>query len=252
MENLDSHPRQTSFTAVVAGATGATGRWIVCELVNNPSCTAVIALTRSDIGSPGEVFPSADAEFMKSKLIIQKIDFNLLKQTGEFSESSKPQPQVAFCALGSAPFSEDSDFITPVAFGRACKAAGVESMFLVSAQGAKPGSWIPYSDTIGRREEAFKALNFRRLGIYRSGMMDRQEKTRTNEWIRHILPSCLVLSTKDIARVMVESAIRMKDGVFIFSHSEIKKIAASFHNAPITNLITALVRYGIFRLFSQY
>jgi uncharacterized protein YbjT (DUF2867 family) len=229
MENLDSRPGDTTFVAVVAGATGATGRWIVCDLVNNPSCKSVIALTRSDIEALGDVFPSADPELVKCKLIVKKLDFNLLKERGEFTESFNPGPKVAFCALGSAPFSEDSDFVTPVAFGRACKAAGVESMFLVSAQGARAGSWIKYSDTIGRREDAFKALDFRRLGIYRSGMMDRQEKTRTKELIRHILPSFLVLSTKDIARVMVESAIRMKDGTFAFSHSEIKQIAASLY-----------------------
>ena len=225
MEHLEETIKETSFTAIVGGATGATGRWIVCDLVNSSSCKSVVAITRSDIACPTDTFPSADPELLKTKLTIQREDFPTLAVSGLFSRSIHGSPVVGFCAMGSAPFSEESDFVAPVAFAKACKAAGAESMFLVSAQGAKAGSWIKYNDTLGRREDAFKAMGFRRLGIYRSGIMDRQEKARTKEMLRHILPSFLVISTKEISRVMVESAIRMKEGTFIFSHSDMKKIA---------------------------
>lgn len=227
MDNFEATIKHNSFSAMVGGSTGATGRWIVCDLINNPSCKSVIAVTRSDIPIPSETFPSADPALLKAKLVIQKEDFKQIESSGRFSSEPTDRPQIGFCAMGSAPFSEEADFTAPVAFARACKGLGVDSMFLVSAQGAKAGSWIKYNDTLGRREEAFKALNFQRLGMYRSGFMDRQEKARSKEMIRHILPSFLVISTKDISRVMVESALRMKDGVFAFSHSDMKKIAKS-------------------------
>jgi len=50
------------------------------------------------------------------------------------------------------------------------------------------------------------------LGIFRSYFIERQEKTRWKEYIGKSLPSSLVISSKDIARVMVESAVRMKRG----------------------------------------
>ena len=227
MENFDQNIKETNFTAIVGGATGATGRWVICDLINNPSCKAVVAITRSEVSSPTDTFPSADPDLLKMKLSIQREEFANLKETGKFLQPIQGTPLFGFCAMGSAPFSEDSDYVAPVAFANACKVAGVDSMFLVSAQGAKAGSWIKYNDTLGRREDAFKAIGFRRLGIYRSGIMDRQEKARTKEMLRHILPSFLVISTKDIARVMVESAVRMKEGTIIFSHSQMKKIASS-------------------------
>lgn len=227
MDNLQTEPVGECFDAIVAGSTGATGRWIVCDLINNPRCRSVVAVTRSDISAPQDIFTSADPTALKSKLTVRKVDFELLKTDEKFSAGMSDKPTVGFCALGSAPFSEESDFVAPVSFAKACKAAGVESMFLVSAQGAKAGSWFKYNDTLGRREEAFQSLNFKRLGIFRSGIMDRQEKARKKELLRHILPSFLVISTKDIARVMVESAVRMKEGTFAFSHSDMKKVAAS-------------------------
>ena len=214
------------FIAIVAGATGATGRWIVGELVSNPQCTKVIALTRSDIADPSATFPSADKEQIGSKLAVHKLNFGELATKPDFGKQLPAIPTVGFCAMGSAPYTEESDFTAPVAFGRACKSAGVNSMFLVSASNAKAGSWLGYCDTIGRREEAFKGMGFGRLGIYRPGMMDRQEKRRTKELFGYILPSFMKIDTRDIAKTMVASVGRMKEGTHEFSHAEMKRFAA--------------------------
>jgi uncharacterized protein YbjT (DUF2867 family) len=228
MENLDASPTCTNFTAIVAGATGATGRWIVCDLVNRDECSKVVALTRSEITNPAETFPSADKMKMEKKLEIRKIDFEQVKSTFELP-FKVPKDCVGFCAMGSAPYSEDSDFTTPVAFAKACRNAGVGSMFLVSAAGAKSGSFMGIADTLGRREDAFKLMGFDRLGIYRSYFIERQEKMRWKEYISKILPSTFVISSKDISRVMVESAVRMKRGTYSFSHSDMNSICENFN-----------------------
>jgi uncharacterized protein YbjT (DUF2867 family) len=131
--------------------------------------------------------------------------------------------------MGSAPYTEESDFTVPVAFGKACKAAGVHSMFLVSAVNSKAGSIFGYVDTLGRREDAYKAMGFSRLGIYQPGFLGRQEKIRFKEYFQYIVPSSWTIDTRDLARVMIESAARMKNGVFTFSHKEMKQIASSLH-----------------------
>jgi uncharacterized protein YbjT (DUF2867 family) len=224
MENLEERTTDKTFTAVVAGATGATGRWIVCELVNNDACSKVVALTRSEIPKPTETFPDADPTKIEKKLEVKKIDFTELKSSEKLPFKVTDESTVGFCAMGSAPYSEDSDFTTPVAFAKACKFAGINSMFLVSAAGAKAGSFWGIADTLGRREDAFKDVGFERLGIYRSYFIERQEKMRWKEYISKVLPSSLVISSKDIARVMVESAIRMKKGTYSFSHSDMNSI----------------------------
>ena len=222
----DSESAQT-YVAVVAGATGATGRWIVRDLLNSDKCTKVVALTRSDISVPSEVFPGADEAKISAKLVCHKIDWNFLKESGEFRPPLPGPASVAFCGLGSSPYTEESDFTMPVAFGKASKKLGVGSMFLVSSAGAKAGSWIGLLHTLGRREDAFKAIGFGRLGIFRPGMMDRQEMTRTKELIGRILPSRWVIDTREVAKSMVAAAARMKEGTHEFSHEEMKRFASS-------------------------
>ena len=228
MDALNESPVNASFVAVVGGSTGATGRWIVGDLVNRPECSKVIALTRSEIPDPSATFPSADKDKIASKLIVHKVDWQKMNESGSFTPALPVTPTVGFCAMGSAPYTEESDFTMPVAFGKCCKALGVKDMFLVSSVGAKAGSWFGYIDTLGRREEAFKALSFDRLLIVRPGMMDRQEKKRfPKEYFKFLMPSSYVIDTRDIARVMTESAIRMKVGTHEFSHDDMKKIAAT-------------------------
>ncbi len=195
--------------------------------MNNDACNKVIALTRSEIPVPLETFPSADPEKIQKKLEVKKIDFNEMKSSLALPFKTDGSCTVGFCAMGSAPYSEESDYTIPVAFAKSCKAAGIESMFLVSAAGAKAGSIMGIADTLGRREDAFKALNFQRLGIYRSYFIERQEKSRWKEYIAKILPSAFVISSKDIARVMVESAVRMKRGTYSFSHGDMNCICAN-------------------------
>jgi oxidoreductase len=226
MNQFNESSANEPFVAVVAGATGATGRWIVGDLVNDPNCSKVIALTRSDI-DPAVTFPSADKEQIQYKLIVHKMDWEALKEKKTLP-SLGATPTVGFCAMGSAPYTEESDYTLPVAFGEACKKGGVKSMFMLSAGGVKngTGSWFGYIDTLGRREAAYIGFSFERLGIYRPGMMDRQEKRRSKEILGRIMPSCWVIDTRDISRTMVASVGRMKPGYQEFTHSDMKKFAA--------------------------
>jgi oxidoreductase len=229
MENLDENVREPGFVALVGGATGACGRAIIADLVNNPGCKKVFALTRSEIADPVSTFPTIDSYKISSKLVVHKLDWAKTNEAKDFVPPLPEKPSVGFCAMGSAPYTEESDFTMPVAFATAARKNGVDSMFLVSSMGAKTGSWFGYIDTLGRREDAFKALGFRRLGIYRPGMMDRHEKQRfPKEYFKYLMPSCYVIDTHDISKTMVESALRMKEGTFSFSHDEMKKIAAKF------------------------
>ena len=229
MEHLNETKQNEKFTAIVGGATGATGRWIVTGLINGDDCVRVVALTRSDIASPADTFPEADKDKMAKKLVVKKVDFKSIVTSGELPSDLGEKPSIGFCAMGSAPYTEESDFTVPVAFGRACKAAGVDSMFLVSAVNSKSGSCFGYVDTLGRREDAYKGMDFKRLGIYQPGFLGRQEKMRFKEMFQYIVPSSWTIDTKDLAKVMIESANRLKDGHFTFTHKEMKTIASGLH-----------------------
>lgn len=223
-DHFNETKNEMPFVAIVAGATGATGRWIVGELINTPECTQVIALTRSDVKDIHATFPSVLPEHAAGKLVLHKLDFKQLSDSQEFFPALPGTPTIGFCAMGSAPYSEESDYTLPVAFAKTCRSAGVHSMFLVSASNAKTGSWFGYMDTIGRREDAFQSTGFTRLGIFRPAMIDRQELRRTKELLSYIMPSCWKIDSRVIAKSMVESAIKMKDGTHLFSNADMKTI----------------------------
>ena len=226
MQKFHDNQAHKDYVAVVAGATGATGRWIVRDLILSDHCQKVIALTRSEIPYPSDTFQVGDESIISKKLIVHRIDWQKLKETNEFSPPLPTGPSVGFCAMGSSPYTEESDYTLPVAFGVGCHKLGVGSMFLVSSAGASTGSWIGLLRTLGRREETFKEIEFDRLGIFRPGMMERQEMTRTKELIGRILPSRWVIDTRDVSKTMVAGAARMHEGVHIFSHEEMKRFAA--------------------------
>lgn len=225
MNNLHENITIEPFVAVVGGSTGACGRWVVGDLVNDPNCIRVIALTRSEISDPASIFPSIDKEKISTKLSLHKLDWAKSHEAGEFVPPLRDSPTIGFCAMGSAPYTEESDFTMPVAFATSAKKVGVNSMFLVSAAGVKAGSWFGYIDTLGRREDAFKSVGFSRLGIYRPGFIDRQEKIRPKEYFKYIMPSAYVIDSRDISKAMIQSALRMKEGSFSFTHAEMKEIA---------------------------
>eukprot|EP00667_Euglena_gracilis_P016698 EG_transcript_17507 len=196
-------------TAVVAGSTGATGRYIVGELLAQGVAQKTIALTRRPLASPNDVAAALDLpvetvrqHLEAGRLEVQSVDFARLIQ------DRKPQwaADLAFCALGSAPYTEESDFTVPVAFAAAAKEGGAQYMGLVSSQGANASSWFGYLRTIGRREEQFRSVPFPLgLGIWRPGMLDRGDlaQTRLKERIfHHILPSSQLTSTKDLAKAI--------------------------------------------------
>eukprot|EP00668_Euglena_longa_P014153 GGOE01018127.1.p1 GENE.GGOE01018127.1~~GGOE01018127.1.p1 ORF type:complete len:252 (-),score=46.02 GGOE01018127.1:183-938(-) len=224
-------------TAVVAGSTGATGRYIVSELLSQGVAEKTIALTRRPLATPGDVAAALDlpAEVVRQhldagRLEVKPVDFARLVQ------DRKPQwsADLAFCAMGSAPYSEESDFTIPTAFAAAAKEGGALYMGLVSSQGANPKSWFGYMKTIGRREEQFRTIPFPLgLDIWRPGMLDRGDlaaarlKERLGHWL---LPRSMQTSTKDLACAMVAGAVRGRQvsqgqgGTTIYELQDIKQI----------------------------
>ncbi|GMF43849.1 unnamed protein product [Phytophthora fragariaefolia] len=88
------------YVALVQGATGAVGRDLVAELVQSPSCSRVIALTRREIPETqwSQAFPSMNVAAAQTKLEIVPVDFEELhrdwkKVTGDVD--------AAFSCLGT-------------------------------------------------------------------------------------------------------------------------------------------------------
>ena len=64
------------------------------------------------------------------------------------------------------------------AFARGCEAAGIETFALLSAVGSTPKSRFRYVHVMGLKEDAIRKVGFRRLAIFRPGIIGGNAHTR--------------------------------------------------------------------------
>ena len=158
--------------AILLGATGAVGRDLVRQLLQDDRFTELYLLVRripEGLSSP--------------KLRIELLDFD---QPNEWPEL--PEADVLFSSLGTtlrdagsqaAQYRVDYGYQYEVA--RRAAARGVPHYILVSSWGAKSKARSFYSRMKGELEEAVQALPFRRISILRPPLLLRPGSTRSGE-----------------------------------------------------------------------
>lgn len=144
-------------TAIVLGATGAIGQHLVTQLSQRDEVESVIVVTRRELDVARE-FPHANA----SRLQLALLDFERLE--AEVAELL-PAGAMAFVTLGTTKKQAGSkaafrrvDHGLVLAFARACKAAGVSRLAVVTAHDANARSSIFYNRVKGEVERDIRAL----------------------------------------------------------------------------------------------
>lgn len=157
--------------ALVIGATGATGKDLVKQLLNDPDYEEV------------NVFVRKPLETENPKLKNHLVDFD---KPGEWKDLVKGD--VAFSCLGTTLKNAGSkeaqrkvDYDYQYNFAKTAKENGVEDYILVSSYGASPKSKIFYSKMKGDLEESVKNLHFNKITIFQPGMLERKDTERTGE-----------------------------------------------------------------------
>lgn len=167
-------------TAVLLGATGATGTKLLPLLLADERYGRVITLTRRP---PAMTHP---------KLLNCIVAFDKLRET-----MSGLQADDAYCTFGTtirkagseaAMTRIDHDYVMD--FAHAAKSAGVTRFSYLSAANAKAGSPIFYARLKGTTENALKATGFRHLSIFRPSMIlaDREDRRLAESLIFPLLP----------------------------------------------------------------
>lgn len=157
--------------ALVIGATGATGKDLVKQLLTDVDFTEVSVFVRKEL------------DFSHPKLAVNIIEFDRPEQWSKLIMGD-----VAFSCLGTTlkaaggkeeQWKVDHDY--QYYFAKAAKENGVEDYILVSSYGASPKSKIFYSRMKGELEEKVKALHFEKITIFQPGMLDRKDSERPSE-----------------------------------------------------------------------
>ncbi len=157
--------------ALIIGATGATGRYLVDELLGRRDYELVTIFVRKPTGKK------------HPKLVEHVIDFTHVQQYADLVTGD-----VLFSCLGTTLRDAGSkekqwtiDFDIPVAFAEIARWNSVSSFILVSSYGASSKSRSFYPRMKGTLENCISKIGFQQFAIFRPGMLDRPGTDRWAE-----------------------------------------------------------------------
>ena len=208
--------------AIVLGATGATGRALVQQLLEHPAFGSVTIFVRKAPALTHEKLKVHVIDFSKlqtyKNLIVGDVLFSALGTTRKDAGSKAKQYEV--------------DYTYQYEFAKMALNNGVDHYALVSSYGADETSLFFYLKIKGALEEAIKKLSFQSICIYQPPSLIRQpDLLRPAEkraiWIMKklsrigILRSQQPLSVETLAEKMIVEAVQDTRGVKVFLPKDI-------------------------------
>jgi uncharacterized protein YbjT (DUF2867 family) len=209
--------------AVLIGATGATGKVLLQQLIASEKITEITALVRKPL------------DFSHPKLQELVVNFDSIEEWENHISGD-----VAFSCLGTtlkAAGSKEAqykvDYKYQYEFAQVAKASNIPSFILISSSGADPKSLIFYSRMKGELEKSIEDLNFNSFTAFRPGPLVRPDSDRAGEktgvavisflnkigFFRSMAP----LEVEDLAKLMLHYAINHNQGFTILESGRILK-----------------------------
>ena len=213
--------------AVIFGASGLVGSYLLKELLNSPDYERVTIVVRRalEIRHPKLVMLIGDYDSMptiKNNIVADEI-FLTIGTTRKLTPDKKKYYQV------------DHDY--PVLAANIAKAKGARSAFLVSAVGANAGSSIFYVRMKGETERDILALDLLHTHIFRPSMIRGNRKERRpleklfigiwsflNPLFIGGLGKYKGIKAEDIAAAMVRAAKVQNDKIKIYEWKEMNEL----------------------------
>lgn len=200
--------------ALIIGATGATGKDLVTQLLDDAAFSEV------------HIFVRRNVDLKHPKLLVHVVDFDKHDEW-----RSLLQGDVLFSALGTTLKQAGSqkaqwkiDYTYQYEVAKAARANGVETMVLVSSAWATAKSKVFYTRMKGQLEDDVKALGFRSLAIMRPPSLIRKDSDRFGERISvqvlkavnsiGLLRAIRPMPTSQVAHAMIVMAKAAQEGVF--------------------------------------
>ncbi len=165
-------------TALVVGATGAVGKALVYQLIEDKSYARILVLSRKSL------------TIKHHKLSVVLVNFDAL---ADYSEQMAVDN--VFCCLGTtikvagskaAFYKIDHDYVLDVA--RICKQKGAQQFILVTAMGADANSAIFYNKVKGEVEQHITDLKYDTFITVRpSLLLTNRSEFRFGEWVAQLV-----------------------------------------------------------------
>ena len=212
-------------TAILLGASGLVGSFLLDILLNSEEYRSVIIFVRKEIG------------LKHSKLTEHIIDFDQLDKYADLVQADD-----LFCCLGTTIKQAKTreafklvDYYYPLKFAEMAKKNGVTQFLMVTSIGANDTSSVFYLKTKGECEEAIKKLNLSSTSIFRpSSLLGPRKVVRPQERIGEIVMKvfsfCLIgklkkyrpIQAQRVAEAMSIVAQSPKQGFTIYESDQIQ------------------------------
>ncbi|MDB5978199.1 MAG: hypothetical protein JWR07_4959, partial [Nevskia sp.] len=220
-----------AFRILVVGGTGQVGSALVRALLATSACTEVVMINRRTISL------AADARLRQVEMDTGAADFSskIAELAKACSAQGEPQGEPLYAAScigigkGSQQWSEEDIRTLEIglvgAFARGCLAAGIERFGLLSAAGSSARSWIRYVRIMGEKEDAVRSLGFKRLAIFRPGIIAGNAHTPGFvAWLGRFVPGSFgTIDQDDIGRAFVGEFLHGQDGTTILENAAMKQ-----------------------------
>ena len=159
--------------ALVIGATGSTGEFLVDRLLEDQDYTNVVIFVRRPTGKQNPKLTEHVIDFSKidnyKDLIVGDVLFSCLGTTLKAAGSQENQLKI--------------DFDIPAAFARIAKQNSVSSFVLLSSYNASAQSKVFYSQLKGKLEDKIAEFLFEQYIIFKPGLLLRAGSDRLGEKI---------------------------------------------------------------------
>jgi uncharacterized protein YbjT (DUF2867 family) len=180
-----------AFRVLIIGGTGQVGAAVVRALAVQPSCAEVVMVNRKAIPLTANhrlrqvILDTAAAQFPAE---VTKLALSMVALGDPVYGAS-----CVGVGKGSMKWSEEELKALEVGvvgnFARACHAGGVARFALLSAAGSTATSRIRYARVMGLKEETVQGVGFKRLAIFRPGIIAGNAHTPGYAaWLGRIIP----------------------------------------------------------------
>eukprot|EP00510_Aplanochytrium_minuta_P000934 CAMPEP_0184010998 /NCGR_PEP_ID=MMETSP0954-20121128/3564_1 /TAXON_ID=627963 /ORGANISM="Aplanochytrium sp, Strain PBS07" /LENGTH=238 /DNA_ID=CAMNT_0026290729 /DNA_START=248 /DNA_END=964 /DNA_ORIENTATION=- len=226
-------------SAVLLGATGATGHYVLKELLERDEWKRIVLVGRRtppdlDLKSKNKIIDVVEVDLVKPDVDLTEDDINVLKGADHIFNCIGTTRAKA----GGADGFEAIEVNISTKVFKAAAAAGVKSASLISAQGAHNGPGpkffhpLFYGKTMFRKEQSMIQQSFIRTTVFRPGMLERlQNGEPSNNFLKNLLgPLRVDLLAKamvnDAESAVIGSETDQEETLFISGNKNIAALAA--------------------------
>jgi uncharacterized protein YbjT (DUF2867 family) len=216
-----------SFRVLVVGGTGQVGSALVRALLAAGACAEVVMVNRRTI-------PVAAGARLR-QVVMDTSAENFAGGITELARAGAAPGEPLYAAScigigkGSGQWSEEDirklEIGVVGAFARGCLAGGIERFGLLSAVGSSATSRIRYARIMGEKEDAVRSVGFKRLAIFRPGIIAGNAHTPGYlAALGRLIPgSWGTIDQDDIGRAFVSEFLHGQDGTTILDNAAMKQ-----------------------------